>query len=321
MKISVLIPVYNAASSLSAALSSIEVQNFGGTVEVVAVDDCSSDGSLEILEKYKASSRHEVKIIRQNENSGVAAARNAALDAATGDYFCWLDADDTLNPDMFRTINDNSGADIIGFDWILSTSAGSRYMRQPDCETIEEALKALFGGTLRWNLWLFATKRGLFEGVRFIPGMNMGEDMTATLRTIIKAGKFVQVHKSLYIYSQTQASISKSMSDENLRQTCANVALAEEALKQSEYSYLEVPYLDLLKLNAKLPLLVSTDKNDYLRWLNCYPEASRSIMRNGHLPLRTKLLQKLASKKMWTAVLLYNKTVYGKLCKSLLYRG
>jgi len=321
MKISILIPVYNAADSLPEALASIEAQNFDAEVEVIAVNDCGTDGSLAILEKYKSTSRHSVLIINQDRNYGVAEARNKALDATTGDYICWLDADDALSPDALSCIAQHKGADIIGFDWTLNAPGGSRYMRQPDCSTVEDALKALLGGTLRWNLWLFATKRELFCGVRFTPGLNMGEDMTATVRTLIKADNFAQIHKPLYIYRQTSTSISKTMSEENLRQTCGNVGIAEQALMNSKYKHLEIPYLDLLKLNAKLPLLVSTDKNDYLRWSECYPEASRSIMKNEHLPMRTKILQKAASKKMWMAVRLYNKLVYGILYKALLCRG
>jgi len=324
MKISVIIPVFNAAATLQSSLDSILKQSWEN-IEICAVNDASTDSSLAILEEFKnkfeRNPKRQIKIISQNSNRGVAEARNTALDAITGDLICWVDADDTINPAAIekaamRIQDDN--ADIVGWDWTLSSPNGDRYMRQPDCQTIEEALKALMGGTLRWNLWLFMAKKEIFNDIRFNPGMNMGEDMMAILKSFLKAKAFSQIHESFYTYRQTESSLSKRMSEENLSQVCHNLDVAEEALLKSEFAHLAEPYISLLKLNVKLPLLVSVDKNEYIRWINCYPEANAAIMQNNHLPLRTKLLQWMASRKMWCAVKLYNRLVFGLIYKLML---
>ena len=317
MRVSVIIPVYNAAGTLPDALESIRRQSWD-EIEICAVNDAGTDGSLRILEEFKTrfeeNPKRKLKIISHDRNQGVAAARNTALDAVTGEFICWVDADDRMGGNAvekaLRVFND-SGSDIVGWDWTLNSSDGNRYMRQPDCTGVEEALKALMGGTLRWNLWLFMARKELFDDIRFTPGMNMGEDMMAVIRIFLKARRFGQIHEPLYSYRQTGSSVSRTRTESNLHQVCANLDLAEKALEESDYSYLAEPYISLLKLNVKLPLLVSQDKNDYLRWLECYPEANDAIMLNRHLPMRTKILQKMAAGRMWFPVRLYNKLVYG----------
>jgi len=324
MKVSIIIPVYNASSTLLSTLKSIENQSWRD-IEVVAVDDCSKDNCVDILEafrdEFEAEGDRSLSVIRHNHNQGVAAARNTALDAITGDVVCWVDADDWIEPTAIEkavSLFEDNATDVVGWDWTLSSPTGSRYMRQPDCSSPEDGLKALMGGTLRWNLWLFIVRRELWADVRFMPGMNMGEDMMAMIRVFLNSKKFVQIHEAFYTYLQTDASISKTMTDRNLMQVCANLDKASEAILDSPYKHLAKPYLDLLKLNVKLPLLVSLDKNDYLRWFECYPEANEAIMLNTHLPLRTKVLQKMAAMKLWGGIRCYNKLVYGVLYKLLL---
>ncbi|MCQ2181884.1 MAG: glycosyltransferase [Bacteroidales bacterium] len=319
MKVSVLIPVFNAEPTLPAALGSVVSQTYP-EIELCVVDDCSNDGSRDLISDFKsrfeASPGRTMVIVNNMENHGVAAVRNSLLDLCTGEVVCFLDADDLLHQEALEKAvkaMERDGADIVGWDWTLSSDKGSRYMRQPDCNSPEEALRALMGGTLRWNLWLFLYRRDLFDGVRFLPGVNMGEDMTATLRTMLAARRFTQLHESFYVYRQGDSSISKSMTAKNLADVEENVKVVERALKESSFPYLAGTYLDLLKLNLKLPLLVSQDKNDYIRWLECFPEANASVMRNNHLPMRTKILQWMASERMWLGVRLYNKVIYGIL--------
>ncbi|MBQ3766252.1 MAG: glycosyltransferase family 2 protein [Bacteroidales bacterium] len=89
MRISVIIPAYNAADTIVPCLESV----VNGADEVVVVDDGSTDGTADVVRKAFP----EV-IVLQQQNQGVSAARNAGMDAATGDYFAFVDADDRLFP-------------------------------------------------------------------------------------------------------------------------------------------------------------------------------------------------------------------------------
>jgi glycosyltransferase involved in cell wall biosynthesis len=100
--VSVIIPCYNAARFLSAAVESVLAQGLIGT-EVLIIDDCSTDDSVAVAESLAA--KHPlVRAIRQPVNAGPAAARNRGLRFATGQFVCFLDADDTYAPQFFRSV-------------------------------------------------------------------------------------------------------------------------------------------------------------------------------------------------------------------------
>lgn len=93
IKLSVIMPVYNVESTIELALNSILMQVVDFEYEIIAVDDCSTDKTLEILENY-AQKFPQIKIIRHKENQGNSVAFYDALSKSCGDYFCVLDGDD-----------------------------------------------------------------------------------------------------------------------------------------------------------------------------------------------------------------------------------
>ena len=98
-KVSVLIPVYNVESYLDQCLTSVLGQTLKD-IEVICVNDSSTDGSLEILNKY-AKQDTRVQVVTQ-KNAGAGAARNRGLSMASGEYLSFLDADDFFEPDMLE---------------------------------------------------------------------------------------------------------------------------------------------------------------------------------------------------------------------------
>lgn len=97
--VSVIIPIYNAENYLKQCLDSIVGQTLKD-IEVICVDDGSTDGSAEILREYQEKDAR-ITVIRQ-ENAGAGAARNKGLDKAKGKYLSFLDADDFFEPDMLE---------------------------------------------------------------------------------------------------------------------------------------------------------------------------------------------------------------------------
>lgn len=89
-------PVYNAAGTVARSMHSVLAQTHAD-VELVVVDDCSRDGSVAVIEPI-AQADARVAVIKLPGNSGVAAARNAGIEAATGDYIAFLDSDDWWHP-------------------------------------------------------------------------------------------------------------------------------------------------------------------------------------------------------------------------------
>jgi len=91
-KVSVITPAFNASSSLTDTINSVLEQSFSDW-EMIIVDDCSKDNTYKIACEF-AEKDSRIKVIKHNKNSGVAVARNTALDTASGDYIAFLDSDD-----------------------------------------------------------------------------------------------------------------------------------------------------------------------------------------------------------------------------------
>ena len=92
MKVSVIVPVYNCEAYLPACIASLRAQTLED-IELIFVDDASSDGSLALLRAAQAEDAR-VQVIAFPENRGVSAASNAGLDAASGEFVGFCDADD-----------------------------------------------------------------------------------------------------------------------------------------------------------------------------------------------------------------------------------
>lgn len=322
MKVSVIIPVYNAEKTLQESLDSLRAQIFRD-FELVFVDDCSTDASPQLMESFLQESGFTGRILKQAQNGGVAAARNRGLEEAKGDYLCFLDADDRMADNALEVaVAAADGVDIVGWDWTLGFEKNGRYMRQANYDTPLQALKNLMGGTMRWNLWLFMIRREFVQknGLRFTAGANMGEDMQFMIRAYCRAAKVAQLHQALYRYNAlSTTSISRQFSEVRRREISDNLEMASAAVRESVYAEELEPYIHHLKLFLKLPLLIGTDKELYGVWEKWFPEANGAAMANKALPLRTRLLQWMASRRMWWAVKLYYVLVY-RLVYGIIYR-
>lgn len=321
--ISIIIPVYNAEKDLLHALKSVSEQTYR-PIEVCAINDCSTDQSARILADFaQKCSDICVKISTHTSNRGVAAARNTGLSLATGKYIYYVDADDTLEPNALELLvkeAEDNNLDIIGHDWILEFEKNGRYMRQRDFSTPHEAVENLMYGVMRWNLWLFMTKRSLYteNGIRFTEGMNMGEDMMVTIKLFLCAHKVGLLHQGLYHYRQcNEQSLTKVYSQHHIEQVTANVKEVEHFVNTYAPSY--TPIINHLKLNIKLPLIISDNKEKFQLWRSWFIEANDVIWNNKYLPLRTRIVQWLAAKNQYWAVWLYYKVIY-KFVYGILYK-
>ncbi|MHA7129394.1 glycosyltransferase family 2 protein [Algoriphagus namhaensis] len=99
--ISVVIPVYNTEKYVAEAIESIQNQTFTDW-ELILVDDCSADSSVEVCMSY-AEQDSRIRVIRQEQNQGALKSRNLGIEAATGRFLCFLDSDDTFEPEKLET--------------------------------------------------------------------------------------------------------------------------------------------------------------------------------------------------------------------------
>ena len=113
--LSILIPVYNVEMYLEDCISSVISQVDSG-VEIILLDDCSTDASLIMAKEIVASCKHPIGLLRHDKNRGLSAARNTLLEAANGEYIWFLDSDDILKSDAIvslKSIIDKYNPDLI----------------------------------------------------------------------------------------------------------------------------------------------------------------------------------------------------------------
>ena len=123
MKLSIVVPVYNMASDnkLRFCLDSLVNQTISD-YEIIAVDDASTDISVDILREYEANYPWKFKVIQSYENRKQGGARNKGIEAARGKWIGFIDSDDWIAPDMYEKLIDKAeetGADVVGCDYSM----------------------------------------------------------------------------------------------------------------------------------------------------------------------------------------------------------
>lgn len=98
MKITAIMPAYNASKYIDESIESLIGQSIK-LDEILIIDDCSTDNTLEIIRKY-ANTDKSIKILRQSRNLGVSTARNKGIETAHGEWLLFMDADDIAHPTL-----------------------------------------------------------------------------------------------------------------------------------------------------------------------------------------------------------------------------
>ena len=99
-KVSIIVPVYNASEYLSRSIKSLINQSYEN-LEIILIDDCSTDNSKEIIKKY-ALKDTRIKPFYSEVNQGVSKTRNIGLKSLSGDYVFFMDSDDSINKDTIK---------------------------------------------------------------------------------------------------------------------------------------------------------------------------------------------------------------------------
>lgn len=251
--ISVIIPVYNTKQYLRSCLDSILSQTYSD-LELLFIDDGSTDGSAELLDSFKERD-DRIRVIHQ-ENAGVSAARNRGLSEARGDYITFVDSDDTLEPDMYETLLglvQEYGVDIAhcSYNRVEENrikpvgNTGNRFLQNR-----EEALECFLAGKLySASCWNKLYARRLFEGVRFRQDIKMSEDLLVNIAVFNQVSRsvFWDICKYNYLSSETSA----CRNTPSIRKAADHIAVARELCTQFEKKC-QFPLAQKRLLNALL---------------------------------------------------------------------
>lgn len=211
--ISIIVPIYNVENYLEECLKSICNQT-ERNLEIILINDGSSDRSLKICEEY-LSEDDRIILINQNRK-GVSAARNAGVTKASGEYIGFVDSDDWILPDMYKNllelaIEHDSDITICGH----ARQFGERLTSfRTDCELLilnkEDGLKELFKGNIyRFALWNKIYKAACFQDVVFPEG-KIHEDLAVAHLIFMNSEKTVVTSRTGYIYRYREKSILTS---------------------------------------------------------------------------------------------------------------
>ncbi|MCD8291489.1 MAG: glycosyltransferase [Prevotella sp.] len=223
--ISVIVPIYNVAAYLHQCLDSVYVQYNPATMEVILVNDGSTDESLSICKEYKNRYPDTILIDRQKEEPGPSSARNAGTEVAVGEYICYLDGDDWLAPNalqqLYRFAEENQCEMVQGgfyyayADHLLYDNYYSK-REQPIMLTKEEAMKALIENIHIKNFcWGKLYKTEIVKKHKFKKGLFF-QDIFWHHRVMNDVMKYGITPEPLYYYRQRKESTTGHFSIKQL---------------------------------------------------------------------------------------------------------
>lgn len=238
-KVSIIIPVFNMEAFLPRCLDSILGQSFRD-VEIVAVDDCSTDGSVEVLESYQAADPR-VKVVKHPVNRGTMWARESGIESATGDYFLFVDPDDAIRPEtcsisLEKAVKEDADLVVFGYEHVLlDGSSEVSYQRLPYGSTAHDVIKALLSGDSQCSLSAKLFRRDLVESYNHlhIAGYIRSQDAAAMCIISPHVKKACMVDSPFYIYYQVSGSATnKRMSVKALENIMWTNAFRLESVRE-----------------------------------------------------------------------------------------
>lgn len=229
-KISVIISVYNTEKYLEKCLDSVLNQTYQN-LELILVDDCSSDNSLKIMEKY-AKKDKRIVILKNEKNIGLAASRNKALDRATGDYIGFIDSDDYIPEDYYQILMKSIGtSELAVCDINLVYEKGNTLTK---CGTKDNKTINVINNGLAASACNKLFKRELFDKMRY-PNDIINEDVAVILPIVANCKSLKYTDQTYYNYMQRESSIQNSSINRKRFDIFKTVSFAFEKIKKQEY--------------------------------------------------------------------------------------
>lgn len=337
-KVSVIVPVYNSEKYLDRCIKSILNQKLED-MEVILVNDGSTDKSLEIIKKY-AKESDRIKIINK-PNKGVSSARNSGIDAAGGDYIGFVDADDWIHPDMYKNMYEKitkTQSDICICNYIVEYPDHSRKMILNTKKTVLDKknqinrliLNMISPKDLNINSYSIMgsacrllIKRDLImeNNIRFPIGIHLMEDLIFCIEAFIKCKKIV-IDKGFYYHYFIDTVTSKRKDINMIHKNVNNIL--ERIIKENNLYKMAEPRLNIRYINMCLNLIshevqVSNEKkfSDKLKTIRniCEDKKLKNILiktKTRNLKLRKKLVLIAIKHELSVFLYIYFKMVFYK---------
>lgn len=202
-KVSVIIPVYNSSKYIKECLDSVIKQTYKN-LEIILVDDKSSDNSIEIIKSYNDK---RIKLIELENNVGAAISRNKGIEASTGDYLCFLDSDDfwKLNK-IEKQIKFIKNREFIYAGYTYYKRGKTHNVKVPKHIDYKESLKntTIFTSTVMFNM------NKLKKEDIYMPDIKRGQDQATWWKVLKKGITAYGIDEVLAFYRVGEKSLSSN---------------------------------------------------------------------------------------------------------------
>ena len=281
VKISIIIPIYNAEKYLAECFDSIFEQSVSVTYEAIVVLNPCTDGSPEIVEKY-SQKYHNLHVIHMPKLSGPAICRARGLEEARGKYVCFLDADDKYHHDFLKTLYEEAekGHDIVNcnfYSYKDGKAKATAFKSNKNRDSVQSVKALLWDASVRSFLWNKMFKRELFSHKLYYPKRRdaLFEDTAILFSLLLNAKSMKSIKTPLHYYRINPTSLTQVVNPERFNYHLYTFALIRHLCDQTGPEY------------------VKAFRSTYIRsWLSLYYDASLLKKNFGHGPLTHLRLHK-----------------------------
>lgn len=303
MKVTIAVPVYGVESYIEKCAISLFEQTYSN-LEILFINDNTPDKSIEIikktLEKYPHR-KNQVSIFNQPQNMGCPAARNLAVQHASGEFIFHVDADDYIDPDAIAILVDeqqSTGADLIVGNYLIETQNATKLVQYCDItKSKEEIVIDCLDDKSSQSIWGILIKRSLYidNNIKANESFHVGEDWQVSPLLLYHAKKIAYVDKVIYHYQlsrpnsitiTSQASVTKKKNQLICFVKTMNCLL--DAFKDKGQTYLDVIYRKkaILTQDALIYCCKDRDKKSFkiiAKELNSIDQKYLSVLGNSNL--------------------------------------
>ncbi len=303
--ISIIVPTYNSARTVARCYQSIIAQENTPTVEVLFIDDGSTDETPSILEHFKG-----IRLFRFDSNSGPARVRNFGIREAVGGYILFLDSDDTLLPDalqrMWRQVEEHPGVDVVFGRTETWPVAGlkKRYLNLnqlgiKDFSDQPKEVRRAWSKLPDMNCNCLIRRQWLLDNNLLFSNLRSHEDFDRYLRAYGKVGSYSVVKGGpTYLYTLAGNSLSSNLTDAQNRRAVFDILARNIPTRER----LDGPAMRII-VNQLLQYKFADTDDSYDRVLRAIREHPSAGRRHRLILLAVKLYFKGAPRRPFLSLL------------------
>ena len=242
--VSVVVPAYNAESRIRPCLESIASQDYGD-IEIIAVDDASTDRTGEIVREVLEGAGRKFTVITHESNSGVSAARNTGMAASTGEYVCFVDGDDVIRKNFVSLLHEVISEQACDIAFCGLHDAFQDAGKNRDIPYAHGESRVLNGEEILAGMNNIPAsvccmyRRDFLEkyGLRYYAGCPAGEDTEFITKALCRAVRVTFTAKCLYVYVHHDEMGSVRDNDTRAKRILRYEHNTQAQLRTAEYLY------------------------------------------------------------------------------------